>query len=114
MAIRYRGSNRHLLPGGSLAIGAVGVSSHVVESGKVEGVQLVVVSATGHDVRLDEVDLLASAGAKGVGLRIVDAAVVDVVVDDHENLVGGSYWMKIIKKDSFLLKANKLGYIRLD
>jgi len=96
MAIRYRGSNRHLLPGGSLAIGAVGVSSHVVGSRKVESIQLVVASATANDVRLDEVDLLASAAAKGVGLRVIDAGVVGVVVDDHENLVGGSYWMKIM------------------
>ncbi len=96
MSIRYRGSNWHLLPGGSLAIGAVGVSSHVMGSRKVEGVQLVVASTTGYDIRLDEVDLLASAAAKGVGLRVVDAGVVDVVIEDNKNLVGGSYWMKII------------------
>ncbi len=96
MSIGDRGSNCYLLPGGSRVIGAVGVSSHVVGSGKVESIQLVVASATANDVRLDEVDLLASAAAKGVGLRVVDAGVVGVVVDDHENLVGGSYWMKIM------------------
>jgi hypothetical protein len=104
MAIRDRGSNWHLLPGGSLAIGAVGVSSHVVGSGKVEGVQLVVASAAGHNVRLDQVDLLASAVAKGVGLRVVDAGVVDVVVEDDENLVGGSYVRKIM--NSLYFKRN--------